>query len=77
MNRAMGQRSCRNFYNYVDDVIANQKYKIRSASINVRMNSGLPESVFLPSIRDPTCPNVKRGTLKESETITSKMYFSA
>ena len=35
--------------NYFDDVIANQEYKIRT-SMNVRMTSGLPESVivFLP-----------------------------
>ena len=53
----MGQRSYRNLSNYVDDVIANQEYKIRT-SINVRMTSGLPESVCLSSIRDPTCPDV-------------------
>ena len=33
-NSIMGQRSCRNFYNYVDDAIVNQEYKIRT-SINV------------------------------------------
>ena len=53
----MGQRSYTNFYNYVDDVIANQEYKIRT-SMNVRMTSGLPESVCLSSIRDTTRPNV-------------------
>ena len=53
----MGERSCRNFFNYVDDVIANQGYKIRT-SINVRITSGLQESVCLSSIGEPTCPNV-------------------
>ena len=33
-NSIMGQRSCRNFYNYVDYAIVNQEYKI-GTSINV------------------------------------------
>ena len=55
----MGQGSCRKLSNYVDNVIANQDYKIRT-SINVRMTSGLPVSVCLSSIRDlhVTCPDV-------------------
>ena len=74
-NSITGQRSCRNFYNYVDDAIVNQEYKIRTSRDKcVRMTSGLPESVCNSFIRDPTCPNVQ-GTLKESETITSKNVF--
>ena len=70
----MGQRSCRNFSNYVDDVIVNQKYKIRT-SINVRMTSGLPESVCLSSIRDPTYPMFEGGPLKSQKPLLQKCIF--
>ena len=43
--------------------------------MNVRMTSGLPESVCLSSIRDPTYPMFEGGPLKNQKQSLQKCIF--